>query len=154
MKSAKSAKSVKSVKSAKSTKTMKTMKTMKRSIYSAIVPTFLGMLNTVKLYHWRTTSFATHKATDQLYADLNAKVDTFVETLLGTQSRANILSMGRTISVQTNTDLKKTMASYKQFLMRLSTDPQFNIAANTDLLAQRDELLAVINQFLYLITLN
>jgi len=34
---------------------------------SMIVPTFLHMLNTVKLYHWKTTSFSTHKATDELY---------------------------------------------------------------------------------------
>ena len=44
----------------------------------AIVPTFLHMLNTVKLYHWKTTSFSTHKATDELYGSLNDKLDEFV----------------------------------------------------------------------------
>ena len=47
------------------------------------IPTFLHMLNTVKLYHWKTTSYSTHKATDQLYSDLNEKIDEFVEILLG-----------------------------------------------------------------------
>ena len=44
---------------------------------------FMGMLNTVKLYHWKTFSFATHKATDELYEDLNKYVDEFVEVMLG-----------------------------------------------------------------------
>jgi hypothetical protein len=32
---------------------------------------FLEILLMVKLYHWKTHSYATHKATDQLYDDLN-----------------------------------------------------------------------------------
>ena len=50
---------------------------------SVIVPTFLHMLNTVKLYHWKTTSFSTHKATDELYGTLNEQLDKFVEVMLG-----------------------------------------------------------------------
>ena len=126
------------------------------SIYGAIVPTFLGLLNSIKMYHWRTTSFATHKATDELYGQLNSKIDTFVETLLGRQSRARILTVGRTLAVKpvhTNAELKKTIEGYKEFLMRLSTNKEFNVAANTDLLALRDEILATVNQFLYLLTL-
>ena len=36
-----------------------------------IVIMFLRMLNTVKLFHWRTFSYPEHKATDELYANLN-----------------------------------------------------------------------------------
>ena len=28
------------------------------------------MLNTIKLYHWKTYSYATHKATDDLYSKI------------------------------------------------------------------------------------
>jgi len=31
----------------------------------------LQMLMTVKLYHWNTLSFSTHKATDELYGSLH-----------------------------------------------------------------------------------
>ena len=34
--------------------------------HSHIVCVFLEMLNMVKLYHWKTYSFSTHKATDEL----------------------------------------------------------------------------------------
>ena len=39
-----------------------------------IVLMFLRMLNTVKLYHWKTFSYAQHKATDELYASLNTHI--------------------------------------------------------------------------------
>ena len=41
----------------------------------------LQMLMTVKLYHWNTLSFSTHKATDELYGTLNTLIDQFVEVL-------------------------------------------------------------------------
>ena len=55
-----------------------------------IVIMFLRMLNTVKLYHWRTYSHSQHKASDDLYSNLNSNIDTFVETMLGkTGGRVN-----------------------------------------------------------------
>ena len=36
-----------------------------------IVTMFLQMLNTVKLYHWKTSSYAQHKATDELFESLD-----------------------------------------------------------------------------------
>lgn len=46
-----------------------------------ITVVFLEMLMMVKLYHWKTHSYATHKATDQLYDSLNDNVDKFIEVL-------------------------------------------------------------------------
>ena len=65
----------------KKNKTLRTRVDNKKK--SLIVRTFLEMLNTVKLYHWKTRSFAQHKATDELYERLNGHVDKFVEVLLG-----------------------------------------------------------------------
>ena len=44
-----------------------------------IVKIFLQFLITIKLYHWNTLSYSTHKATDELYSKLNEGIDTFVE---------------------------------------------------------------------------
>ena len=44
---------------------------------------FLQMLNTIKLYHWKISNYAEHKATDELYANRNTNIDTFVEGVLG-----------------------------------------------------------------------
>ena len=55
-------------------------KTLKKSTKSVnITKVFLEMLNTVKLYHWKTYSYATHEATDKLYKELNEYIDEFIE---------------------------------------------------------------------------
>ena len=42
------------------------------SFKQEVVKVFLQILNTVKLYHWKTKSFAIHKATDELYSKLGS----------------------------------------------------------------------------------
>ena len=146
-----------------SPKTLK-LKLKKRTqggdIYLALVPQFLEMINTVKLFHWRTTSFSIHKATDELFSALNGKVDSFVEVLLGkaVRGRDELLQVGggglalRTCkSVE---EFKPMVHSYIQFLLGLSQNPTFNTLANTDLLNIRDEMVGLFNQFLYLLTLS
>ena len=125
------------------------------------IPTFLHMLNTVKLYHWKTTSYSTHKATDQLYSDLNENIDEFVEILLG-KPNINIKSRNALLNVtliklhhyNNNEEFKKQIEYYKSFLMNFSNIKSFNIPSNSDLINKRDEILGVFNQFLYLLTLK
>ncbi len=58
-----------------------------------ITVVFLEMLLMVKLFHWKTTSYATHKATDELYTKLNGNIDSFIEVLLGKSgSRIDLMS--------------------------------------------------------------
>ena len=122
-----------------------------RNTQAQIVTMFLQMLNTVKLYHWKTTSYAQHKATDELYANLNTNIDTFVEIMLGkTGARVN-LTGHKSIPLldYTNTgDFTKEINKYKEFLINI------NISAtnNSDLLNVRDEILGNLNQFTYLLT--
>jgi hypothetical protein len=118
------------------------------SIYKTIVPTFLHMLNTVKLYHWKTLSYATHKATDDLYGKLNDKLDDFVEVMLGKGAIAGGANRANYIA------FKKQIDYYITFLLNLSNNTTFNVPANVDLLAIRDEIVANFNQFLYLLTLH
>jgi hypothetical protein len=132
------------------------------SIYKTIVPTFLHMLNTVKLYHWKTLSYATHKATDDLYGKLNDKLDDFVEVMLGKgaiaggANRANLLNVPliKLTPFSNNIAFKKQIDYYITFLLNLSNNTTFNVPANVDLLAIRDEIVANFNQFLYLLTLH
>lgn len=116
------------------------------------VPTFLHMINTVKLYHWKTTSFSTHKATDELHSELNEQIDKFVEVMLGKREmggRAKLLNVHLIkLSVYSNNEaFKKQIEAYKDFLISL------NESLGSDLLAIRDEILAAFNKFLYLLSL-
>ena len=122
-----------------------------------IVAMFLQMLNTVKLYHWKTHSYATHKATDELYSKLNENIDSFVEVLLGkTGSRVNLTGQ-KTLPLHdynNETNFKREIEQYKQFLINMNKDADINITNNSDLLNIRDELLGNLNQFTYLLTFN
>ena len=120
-----------------------------------IVTMFLQMLNTVKLYHWKTTSFAQHKATDELYANLNSSIDTFVETMLGKSGSRVNLTGTTSIPLLDYTELtnfKKEVEMYKDFFINMGNDTFFKTGANTDLLNIRDEILGHLNQFTYLLT--
>lgn len=136
-------------------KANKTLRNNKKKSYSPqhIVTTFLQMLNTVKLYHWKTSNYAEHKATDELYTNLNLNIDTFVEVMLGkTGSRVNLTGQ-KSIPLLDYTnveDFKKEIARYKMFLNGMSEDASLN--ENTDLMNIRDELLSNLNQFTYLLT--
>lgn len=44
---------------------------------------FLELLNTIKIYHWSTLSYPTHKATDELHGKLSELVDSFIEIYIG-----------------------------------------------------------------------
>lgn len=119
---------------------------------SKIVHAFIEMLNIVKLYHWKTTSYAQHKATDELYATLNEHLDKFVETMLG-KDGSRIEQWEREIdAVQYNNtnDFKKRIHEYRDFLIKLND--YFDEKRDSDLMSQRDDILGDLNQFLYLLT--
>ena len=119
-----------------------------------IIQNFIQMLNTVKLYHWKTRSYAQHKATDELYERLNDNIDKFVEILLGKdESRIKMTEKNiQLIDASNTSDIKAQLYAYREFLINLSET--FSAKRDTDLLNVRDELLGDINQFLYLLTLD
>ena len=121
-----------------------------------IVTMFLQMLNTVKLYHWKTSSYSQHKATDKLYSGLNDSIDTFVEIMLGKNggSRLNLTDT-KSIPLMAYTDIidfKKEVEKYKDFLIGMSDDATLCADSNSDLMNTRDEILGQLNQFTYLLT--
>jgi hypothetical protein len=120
-----------------------------------IVIIFLQMLNTVKLYHWKTSSYAQHKATDELYTNLNLNIDNFVEIMLGkTGGRVNLTGQ-KTLPLLDYTnviDFTKEIEKYKLFLNNMNNNSSLNVTNNSDLFNVRDEILGNLNQFTYLLT--
>lgn len=121
---------------------------------SHIVKIFLEVLNMVKLYHWKTRSYSQHKATDELYDNLNKNIDSFIEVLLGKEER-RIKMLEKRIELidPSNTlDFKTRIYDYREFLIDINL--YFDNKKDTDLLSIRDEILVNINQFLYLMTFD
>ena len=80
----------------------KTKKNMSNHNYSRenIIMLCLQILNTIKLYHWKTMKYSEHKATDELYDDLNGKIDEFVEVLMGKDGKRINLSGKKSIKLE------------------------------------------------------
>jgi hypothetical protein len=130
------------------------MKGLDNSKKSHIVRMFLEMLNVVKLYHWKTHSFAQHKATDELYERLNKNIDTFIEVLLG-KDQSRIQMVERSIQLMDpseKTNFQNKVLEYRGFLTDMNI--YFDPARDTDILSVRDDILVDINQFLYLMTFD
>jgi DNA-binding ferritin-like protein len=116
---------------------------------------FLEMLMMVKLYHWKTSSYATHKATDELYSKLNENIDRFMEILLGKSGQRTDLMDHKNIrlfDLNSPDSLKKKAEEFKTYLVDLDYKEQLKKMSNADLYTVRDEILADMNQFLYLLT--
>lgn len=139
--------------------TLKRRKSSPTNQYSQqyITLMFLQMLNTVKLYHWKTHSFAQHKATDELYTELNDNIDNFIEVMLGkTGDRVN-LTKYKSIPLNDYNNVKefkKKIEEYKDFLINMTNAINLNITNNSDLLNIRDEILGTLNKFTYLLTFH
>ena len=116
---------------------------------------FFEMLLLVKLFHWKTYSYATHKATDELYDSLNENIDKFIEVLLGKSgSRIDLMSK-KTIKLEdlnSPEKLKHKVDEFKSYLLGLSNNKALKSMSNVDLFTIRDEILADMNKFLYLLT--
>lgn len=118
---------------------------------------FFEILLMIKLFHWKTYSYATHKATDELYGKYNDHMDKFMEILLGKTGIRMDFTKEKTISLidlESREKLIEKINDYKSYLVDLSSNKMMKLMTNTDLLNIRDEILGDMNQFLYLLSLK
>ena len=162
----------KSVKQKMNQKSQQGQKSQKEQ--KIIILTFLTFLNTVKLFHWKTFQYSIHKATDDLYSKLGDNIDKFVEVMLGKKNDHNRnnninnnpvgflrIDLSKIHSLPLHdfnhtSDFLDEVRKFKQFI--LSFDKNIFLMkmtmSNQDLFTIRDEILADLNQFLYLSTLS
>jgi DNA-binding ferritin-like protein len=115
---------------------------------SEIVKFFFTLQLNIKMYHWNTTSFSRHKATDEFGGKLLSLIDQFVEVYIGRHKVKPSPSMIK-ISSELITDMgsEELLQKSKEYLERLNIK-------DSDLLTIRDEIVAEINQTLYLYQLK
>jgi hypothetical protein len=115
-----------------------------------IVTSMLYIRNQIKLYHWQTHSFARHKATDDLVTSLDTNIDKFVEVFMGKYGRPRV---ARTIPLRNFTEVEAKKFVERQVVYLTKVLPKKISPGDSELLNIRDEILADINQVLYLFTL-
>lgn len=116
---------------------------------------FLETLLMVKLFHWKTTSYAAHKATDDFYTKLNANMDSFIEILLGKMhARINMENQKsiRLIDCPTLESFVQKLESFKYYLLSLDDNDYMKGSSSSDLYNIRDTIWGDVNQLLYLLT--
>ena len=113
-----------------------------------ITHTFLEMLDTIKLYHWKTNSYAHHKSTDELHERLQHKTDNFIEIMLG-KSKTRINNIDKHIKLYNlnNKDFNNKLYKYRTLLIEM--DNYLDHKKDTDLMNIRDEMVGEINHYLY-----
>ena len=105
---------------------------------------FLELLNTIQLFHWNTTSYVAHKASDQLYHALQPLADKFIE--VGMEKRCAPFEEKTTLSHKTLPKMKSYLSQCAVHLSRLTLEK--------DLASLRDEMVGEIHQFLYLVEMK
>lgn len=115
---------------------------------------FFLMTNQIKLYHWQTRTFSRHKATDTALSALMEHIDKYVEVYIGKYGRPKLDS--RTNSTQL---VNMSETSMVKFIRRCVSYIERDLTkrlkeSDTDLFNLRDEMLAEMNQLLYLFTLH
>lgn len=117
-----------------------------------IVNLMLTLRNQVKIYHWETMQFSRHKSTDDLVGKLDESIDKFVEVYIGKYGRPKLTPKTGTIRLRNYND-EEGPELLKQAIEWLNTRlPTLLSSKDTDLLNIRDEIVADLNQTLYLFT--
>ena len=112
----------------------------------------LSLRNLVKVYHWQTTSFARHKASDDLTTKLDALIDQFAEVYIGKYGRPTFSGRNAHLRLLNVSDKQAGMVidEYVKFLQAIKLSEK----DDTELLNIRDEMLSELQQTKYLFTLG
>lgn len=115
----------------------------------------LHLRNQIKLYHWQTRVYARHIATDKVLDDLDKIIDSYVEIYIGKYGRKRLTAEQATLHLANLTEagavrFVRSAIRYAQTTLV----KHLNKDADTDLINLRDELVANLNQLLYLFTLH
>lgn len=123
----------------------------------ALIPAFLRFLNNIKVYHWQTTNYAQHIATDNLHTQMSLLIDQFVEVIQGKKGVDRLRVNDNTITLYNidDIDIIQYMENFKYFLVSELPDViKMREMGQSDLLNIRDEMLSIINKTIYLFSLN
>jgi len=119
-----------------------------------IVNLMLTLRNQVKIYHWQTMKFARHKATDDLVTKLDDNIDKFVEVYIGKYGRPTFNKQTAVIHLRNFHDTQAPALLKEAAEWMVHTLPKKIKNMDTELLNIRDEIVADLNQTLYLFTLT
>lgn len=122
-------------------------------MYATLITSFLTFQNQIRLYHWSTTKYSRHIASDEIYKSIDTLIDRFVETLQGKVGRVNYRKMVITLRSMDDGMIVKEMTQFRNFLEK-EVEKCLKEMPSPDLITIRDEMLEAVNRTIYLFTLK
>ena len=125
--------------------------------FDNIIKSMLETLMSIKLYHWNTYSYSTHKATDDIYDSLSDNMDKYAEIMIGKSDgkyriHANDFKMLKVDGINNNKDMVNKVKNLINQLNKFHSG--LNGVEYSDVANVRDEIVGDLNTFLYLLTLK
>lgn len=119
-----------------------------------LIPVLFRFRQQLHVYHWQTTSYARHKASDELLGSLTDFIDKFMEIYFGKYGRVAFpeevnIKIGN-MSDENGMKFLDEMINYYIEVLPTYLDPK----NDTDLLNLKDEILGTTNQIKYLYSLH
>ena len=117
------------------------------------IKVLLNFQTELRLHHWGTKSYSAHKALGKLYEGLDGLIDTFVESYIGVYGRDELKEVtSLELSGPNKSDSLKIVNSLEDYLM--NEIPKEISEDQTSMLNIRDEMLGLVQQTKYLLTLS
>lgn len=110
-----------------------------------MIPSFLQFLTLLHLYHWRTTSYARHVASGDLYSKMDSLIDEFIEVSQRSK-RIRYKPFDIECREMSDADAIHLLESFSSFLNKMRP-------RSTDLQNLRDEMLTEVSRTLFLFSL-
>lgn len=117
------------------------------------IKTILNFQNELRLHHWGTKSYSAHIALGKAYTSIDALLDTFAETYMGALGKEELKQISELqLNGPYRTTAMQVLNSFQDYLM--NELPKEIDESQTELLNIRDEMLGVVQQTKYLLTLS
>ena len=134
-----------------------TIKRVNQKEFDSLIKKMIELLTLLRLYHWNTFSYSTHKATGDLYDGLSDKVDQYVETMIGKSNgkyRINMSNYSKlTINgVSNNVNMGNTIKAFINVLNVFHS--QLPQSFYSEIINIKDEIVAELDKYLYLLSLK
>ena len=121
---------------------------------STLLTTFLTFQNQVRIYHWRTRSYARHIASGNLYEEIDELIDKFIETLQGKTERITYDQITVKIFPLQDDEMVELLTNFAVFLEEKVEAFLKKVGNSSDLKNIRDEMVGKVNQTKYLFSLD
>ena len=143
--------------SSKTRKTKGKRSSVNQKSFDNILKCMLETLMSIKLYHWNTYSYSTHKATDDIYGSLSDNMDNYAEVMIGKSNGKYRIKMSdfKNLKVDSIANNKAIENKVKHLISDLNKfHSGLQSVEYSDVANIRDEIVADLNKFLYLLTLK